>query len=296
MPTSPFRCVSLHIRTDSLTSLSLHFIMLLYYKIEEFLMKYNLFALILLYSFLLSGCNPLSESILPEETSASVTTEAVTVPSAIQPLHSELYLSDYSPDQIFAWFEEVVLDMEYSEGDGDITLVQKWMAPIGFRVYGNPTEEDLAVLNAFFAQLNRIPGFPGFYTAEAEGQEHMQIHFLDENVFAEGFSSVVNGEDAYGATQFWYYNQTNEIHTARVGCRGDISQSERNSVLMEEIVNALGISDTFLREDSITYQYSNENTALSDVDWTLLKLLYHPDVKCGMDREQCASVIQKLYY
>ena len=259
-------------------------------------MQHKLFVLILMLSILLVGCHPSPEPIRTEETSVPVTTETATVPTTTQPLHSELYLPDHGPEQIFAWFEEVVLDMEYSEGEGDITLVQKWMVPIGFRVYGTPTEEDLAVLNGFVAQMNRIPGFPGFYTAEAEGQEHMQIHFLDGDAFREGFSSVINGEDAYGATQFWYYTQTNEIHTARIGCRSDIPQSERNSVLVEEIVNALGISDTFLREDSITYQYSNENTALSNVDWTLLKLLYHPDVKCGMDREQCASVIQKLYY
>lgn len=259
-------------------------------------MKYNLFVLIAMLSILLSSCRPSAESALPEETSVPVTTEATTVPHTTQSPHSELHLPDYSLEQILIWFEEVVLDMEYSEGDGDITLVQKWINPIGFRVYGTPTEEDLTVLNDLFAQLNRIPGFPGFYTAEAEGLENMQIYFLDEAAFRADFSSVVHGEDAYGATQFWYYTQTNEIYTARIGCRSDISQRERNSVLVEEIVNALGLSDTVLREDGITYQYSNDNTVLSDVDWILLKLLYHPDVKCGMDREQCVSVMQKLYY
>ena len=260
-------------------------------------MKYNVyFLLVLMLLSLLPGCHASPEPTQPEEILVSVPTEATTVSPTTQPLHSDLYLPDHSPEQMLAWFEEVVLDMEYSEGEGDITLVQKWVAPIGFRIYGNPTEEDLAVLNDLFVQLNRIVGFPGFYTAETEGREHLQIHFLDADAFQEGFSSVVNGEDAYGATQFWYYNQTNEIHTGRIGCRTDISQSERNSVLLEEIINALGISDTLLREDSITYQYSNDNATLSDVDWTLLKLLYHPDICCGMNRKQCTVVIQQLYY
>ena len=67
-------------------------------------------------------------------------------------------------------------------------------------------------------------------------------------------------------------------------------------MLLEEVVNTLGISDTVLREDSITYQYSDFNICLSDVDWILLKLLYHPEMKNGMDSEACVSVIRKLYY
>ena len=256
-------------------------------------MKYNRFLLILLISLLLSGCYSSPEPA--EATTITLATEPIAIP-ATEPLHSDLYLPGRSQEQILTWFEEVVLDMEYSEGDGDITLVQKWTNPIGFWIYGTPTEEDRAVLNNLFVQLNQIPGFPGFYTAEAEGLEVLGIRFLDADAFRDSFSGVINGEDAYGATQFWYYTDTNEIHSARIGCRADIPQKERDSVLVEEIINALGVSDTLLREDSITYQYSNENTALSDVDWTLLKLLYNPDICCGMNRNQCAEVIRQLYY
>lgn len=256
-------------------------------------MKNNLFLLLVMLSLFLPGCQTCTEST--DIPSVAGTTEAAMVPPTTQPLHSDMYLSQYSQEQILTWFEEVVLDMEYSEGEGDITLVQKWTSPIGFRIYGKPTREDLAVLNDLIARLNQIPGFPGFYTAEAEGLEALQIRFLDEDTFRDSFSGVVNGEDAYGATQFWYYTQTNEIHSAQIGCRTDISQNERNSVLVEEIVNALGLSDTLLREDSITYQYSNDNTDLSQADWILLKLLYHSEIRCGMNRDQCAEVIRQLY-
>ena len=163
-------------------------------------------------------------------------------------------------------------------------------------MYGKPTEEDRRVLNNFLSRLNQIPGFPGFYTAEAEGLETLRIHFLEPNLFRDSFSAVVNGEDAYGAMEFWYYTDTNEIYSARIGYRTDLDQMTRNSILLEEIVNVLGISDTLLREDSITYQYSNENLALSDVDWILLRLLYHPEMQCGLDAQNCADVIEELYY
>ena len=57
----------------------------------------------------------------------------------------------------------------------------------------------------------------------------------------------------------------------------------------------MGISDTEVREDSIVYQYSNDNLALSDVDWLILELLHHPQIQPGMDRDQCHAVIESLY-
>lgn len=261
-------------------------------------MKSKLFFLLLLtFLLFLCGC---SDSVQKTEieTSQETAIPAVTVPETTEstaPLHSDRYLPEYTLEQITAYFEEVVLDIEYSDGTGNVQVVHKWMAPISYRVYGTPTEEDLAVLNSLFAELNRIPGFPGFYTAEVEGLENLSISFLEPDIFRDSYSAVVNGEDSYGATQFWYYTDSNEIYSARIGYRTDISQAERNSILVEEIINTLGISDTVQREDSITYQYSNTNTALSAVDWVLLKLLYHPDVQCGMDGEDCAVVIQGLY-
>ena len=266
------------------------------------------FVLLLVFAMFLTSCAKPEQETLPttqtetvsitelppEITTSQETVCPATVPT--QPLHSELYHPDYTLRQIQEYFEEVVLNAEFSDGTGDSTLVQKWTEPISYRIYGKPTEEDRRILNDFLAQLNQIPGFPGFYTAEAEGIETLRIHFLEPSLFRDSFSAVVNGEDAYGAMEFWYYTDTNEIYSARIGYRTDLDQMTRSSILLEEIVNMLGISDTLLREDSITYQYSNENLELSDVDWILLKLLYHPQMQCGLDARNCADVIEELYY
>ena len=233
-----------------------------------------------------------------EESSAPTTEPTEPEPSTepTQPPHSALYLPQYSQQQMLEYFNEVVLDVEYSDGTGDATLVQKWLIPIYYSYYGSPTEEDKAVLEALFARLNAIPGFPGIYPAESAYQENLSLSFLDENVFYSSFSAVVHGEDAWGATQFWYWTDTNDIYTARIGYRTDIDQAARNSILIEEIINTLGITDTVLRQDSIVYQYSNDNLELSDVDWVILKILYDPALRCGMGAEDCAEIVRRLYY
>ena len=96
--------------------------------------------------------------------------------------------------------------------------------------------------------------------------------------------------------EFWYYTDSNEIYSARIGYRTDIDQQTRNSVLPEEIVNMLGITDTELREDSLVYQYSNDNLSLSDMDWLILKLLYDPAISSGANAPVCRIVIENLYY
>ena len=235
-----------------------------------------------------------------EDTTAATTIEVPEITigetETTVPAHSALYLPEYTSHQVWEYFEEVVLRTEYSEGTGNAALVQKWKEPILYSIDGNPTEEDLSVLTALFAQLNEIPGFPGIY-ARAEGEpSNLMIGFWDSENFNDYFLEFLNGEDAYGAARFWYYNDTNEIYTANVGYRTDIDQSTRTSVLIEEIINMLGVSDTVLRTDSIVYQYSNDNTALSEIDWLILKLLYDPAIQCGMDVDGCRTVIEELYY
>lgn len=217
-------------------------------------------------------------------------------PELVVPEHSDLYIPDYSPYQILTYFEEVVLTVEYSDGTGDVSLVQKWLSPIHYELYGSYTDTDKYILEQLFAQLNEIPGFPGIYEATDQRPENLSINFLNPTDFTMAFSNVVNGEDANGATEFWYFTATNEIYTARIGYRTDLDQDIRNSILIEEIINTLGITDTELRTDSVVYQYSDENTSLSEIDILILKLLYNPEIQVGMNFDQCAEIINQLYY
>lgn len=271
-------------------------------------MKKKLFAaLTLLTALLFCACGilPPAEEALTEtfetekETAFATLTETAqteTEEPLVQTTEQEkLFLPDVSLEQITEYFEEVVLQTEYSEGDGNSSLVQKWEMPIHYRIHGEPSEEDLAILEDLFAQLNAIHGFPGIIPAAEEEVENLSIYFAEPKEFNEIFSEFLQGEDAIGAARYWYYTDTNDMYEAKVGYRMDMDQSIRNSVLPEEIVNMLGITDTVKREDSVVYQYSNFNTELTDVDWMILKLLYHPEMPCGADAELCRERLAELY-
>ena len=71
----------------------------------------------------------------------------------------------------------------------------------------------------------------------------------------------------------------------------------RNSVILEEIYNGLGpVQDTELRPDSLIYAGYSIPQWLTPVDELILKLLYHPKMKCGMKAAAVEAVIRQLYY
>ena len=71
----------------------------------------------------------------------------------------------------------------------------------------------------------------------------------------------------------------------------------RNSVILEEIYNGLGpVQDTDLRPDSLIYSAYSTPQELTEIDELILKLLYHPDMVCGMNAQECEAVIRQLYY
>lgn len=195
-------------------------------------------------------------------------------------------------EDVIRWFSEVALDAEFSDS-GDPSLLQKWTGPIRYSIDGTPTDQDLQVLERFCGFLNTIEGFPGIAPAEETWDTNLWIHFCTQEQMVNYLGDNFYGMD--GGVTFWYTD--NEIYDATICYRSDIDQYVRNSVILEEIFNGLGpIQDTDLRSDSICYSGYSTPQELTAVDELILKLLYHPEMRCGMTYDECADLIRVLYY
>lgn len=204
-----------------------------------------------------------------------------------------MYIQGVAVEDVITYFNEVCLDGEYINS-GDPSYVQKWTEPIRYWVDGEYTPEDLEVLDAVSNWLNHLDGFPGFSPAEDAGDKNLLICFCTEQEMVDLLGP--NLWNADGGVTFWY-NGNNEIYDAIVCCRRDIEQIVRNSVIIEEIYNGMGpVQDTALRPDSIIYCEYTFPQWMTEVDELILQLLYHPEIKTGMNAEQCEQVIRKLYY
>ncbi|MBQ8264217.1 MAG: DUF2927 domain-containing protein [Oscillospiraceae bacterium] len=208
-----------------------------------------------------------------------------------KPEHSPLYIEGLSVDEVIVYFAEVCLDTEFGDKAAN-QYVRKWVQPIYYQVHGAPTAEDLITLEKFVETINGIPGFPGMYSAD-DWKVNLNIYFYGErdfiNIMGSDFST------SWGGVSFWYDNY--RIYSERIAVRTDIPQSNRYSIIPEEIYNGLGpVQDTSTRFDSIIYQWSDLNTVMSPEDELILKLLYNSAMIPGMDYESCAETIRELYY
>ena len=228
----------------------------------------------------------------PLPTEPAPTEPVPTEPEPTEPEHSPLYIPGLEVEDVIRYFNEVCLDAEFVNA-GDASVVQKWATPIYYILDGYYTEQDLTVLRGFADWLNTVEGFPGIYETQDWNAAGLRIYFTNAQGMIDIMGSNFVGMD--GAVTFWY--RWDEIFSARICIRTDIHQQVRNSVILEEIYNGLGpIQDTSLRTDSIIFSGYSEPQALTEVDELILRLLYHPDIVCGMNAEQCAEVIRQLYY
>ncbi len=213
-----------------------------------------------------------------------------------EPTPTVFHLDGYTAEEVAEYFCEVALGVEYNHGSGDSSALQKWREPVYYAIYGEYTPEDVALINSFASQLNEIEGFPGMRPAPQQYMENFTIRFLNRQEMNSQAGYVVNGEYADGITLWDYYTDSNEIYNTRIWICSELSQYTRNSVILEEIVNSLGLgNDTELREDSIIYQFYSEPQELSQMDWLLLKLLYNEEMSPGIHETECRELISKLY-
>lgn len=253
--------------------------------------------LTLLYIISFSGCCLVGDSDLenvsvPPVTDPPPMTEPATQPPETEPEHSELYIPDLPVEDVIVYFDEVCLDAEINNS-GDPSRLQKWVVPICYQLNGSYTQADLDVFLQFTQWLNTIEGFPGIREAQLDDQINLHIFFCTQQEMTQRMGENFSYMD--GGVTFWY--NEDEIFDAIICYRTDLDQYLRNSVILEEIYNGLGpIQDTALREDSIIYTEFSQPQALTQIDELLLRLLYHPEMQCGMNAEECENIIRRLYY
>ena len=236
------------------------------------------------------------ETTTAPETTTEPETETTTIETTVpMPEHSDLYINGVSTEMMVEYFAETVLSAEYSRDSGHKALVQKWNKPIRYYIHGiNYNSTDVYYITEFFDRLNKVEGFPGAKRANLGEDYNLEIKFCTRLELQA--KTITVDETCAAFTSFTFNTATDEIQSGAILYCHDIPKSQRQSVIQEEILNCMGMSDdTLLRTNSVIYQYSNSNTA-DEIDMTLFAILYSDRIKCGMNRNQCADAIKEIYY
>lgn len=211
-----------------------------------------------------------TDSPVTEEGASSVTDT---------PDEGDLSIKSESSGTILDYFAAVAFDSEFGESSRRVT---RWESEIVYSVTGSPTEKDLELIGILVERLNTIEGFPGIREAGDENEVNFEIMFIPRTEIMESFEHATDA--CKGMSEFHWYTDDYVIYRARAAIDCDEVQ-ERESTICEEILQSLGIAmDSFLHKDSVFYQGTCVYKRPSELDWTIVQLLYHPKMQTGMTK------------
>lgn len=192
-----------------------------------------------------------------------------------------------SSEEVLAYFCEIAFGSELGEG---APFVTKWVSPISLAVRGTPGAADLLLIDRITESLNAVEGFPGI--TKAEGEADLTVFFLPEKELAKHFSLWKKGDR--GIVEYRWNRQSGVITSAEVGIDSALTAG-RSATVAEEIFQALGLGQDSLRyEDSVFYDKNCPVDAPTELDWTLVRLLYHPSVLPGMTKEEVLPHLREI--
>ena len=184
------------------------------------------------------------------------------------------------------YFLNITFNVEY--GDGNTLDLRRWEQPIRIRVYGSPTQEDLATLDRHIDDLNQIENMP--FLQRVTEEENIEFYFVALNDISKYIDGYIEGNWGF----FWsWWNGAQQMTKVQIAIASDVTnQLQRNHLILEELTQSLGMmQDSNQYPDSIFYADWTEVQQLSPLDWAIVRLTYDPDLEAGMTAAQTEAIL-----
>ncbi len=193
------------------------------------------------------------------------------------------------------YFKEIALGFEFGNAS---EITRRWTTNMRVFVGGSTISELLSELDIIISEINEL-STTGFIieTVNDTIQSNFYIYFGSGNSYAEIFPSLSNivGSNFGLFSIFW--NASNELYTGYMYV--DIfraNRTEQKHLLREELTQALGLGkDSERFPESIFQQaFSTITTEYAQIDKDLIRLLYHPSMSIGLNRNQVDQVLRNI--
>lgn len=188
------------------------------------------------------------------------------------------------------YFAEVALGSEWGNNP---QLIRKWNTNLRIRVTGTRTAEDDATIRQVMQEINELINGSGVQLVRDDRNPNVEIIYAPESQFRQLESNYVPGNLGF----FWVRWNSSVLNYARVLITNTnrVTQRERNHLLREELTQVLGLMrDSNRYRNSIFYQGWTDVNEYAEIDRTLIRMLYHPQLRPGMTRSQAVAVLQTL--
>ncbi|BAU41752.1 DUF2927 domain-containing protein [Leptolyngbya sp. O-77] len=188
------------------------------------------------------------------------------------------------------YFTEVALGSEWGN---NAPLIRRWNTNLRIRVTGTRTAEDDATIRQVMQELNELLNGSGVQLVRDDRNPNVEIIYAPESQFRQLEPNYVPGNLGF----FWVRWNSSVINYARILITNTnrVTQRERSHLLREELTQVLGLMrDSNRYPNSIFYQGWTDVTEYAEIDRTLIRMLYHPQLRPGMTRSQAVAVLRTL--
>ncbi|MBF2084952.1 DUF2927 domain-containing protein [Thermoleptolyngbya sp. C42_A2020_037] len=188
------------------------------------------------------------------------------------------------------YFTEVALGSEWGN---NAPLIRRWNTNLRIRVTGTRTAEDDATIRQVMQELNELLNGSGVQLVRDDRNPNVEIIYAPESQFRQLEPNYVPGNLGF----FWVRWNNSVINYARILITNTnrVTQRERSHLLREELTQVLGLMrDSNRYPNSIFYQGWTDVTEYAEIDRTLIRMLYHPQLRPGMTQSQAVAVLQTL--
>lgn len=188
------------------------------------------------------------------------------------------------------YFTEVALGSEWGN---NAPLIRRWNTNLRIRVTGTRTPEDDATIRQVMHELNELLSGSGVQLIRDDRNPNVEIIYAPESQFRQLEPNYVPGNLGF----FWVRWNSSVINYARILITNTnrVTQRERSHLLREELTQVLGLMrDSNRYPNSIFYQGWTDVTEYAEIDRTLIRMLYHPQLRPGMTQSQAVAVLRTL--
>jgi len=208
-----------------------------------------------------------------------------------------------SVDYLVDAFVEIAMRNEYSPKQSP---VRKWITPVNYFVVHQVVDEELhqRLIRTHFEHLAEITGLT-IRPAESQTAANYLIIMTGEDSLKQDLQSYFGWRSAARREKF--YRESVCVSTFSTKPKGPIfraaviipvdrarARAKLVACVVEELTQVLGLPNDSAKVFPSVFNDQSTDVFLSGLDFLLLKMLYDPRVKVGMDEDTVRPILQQI--
>jgi len=208
-----------------------------------------------------------------------------------------------SPEYIQDSFIEIALNNEYST---EVSTIRKWAKPIYYSIIHRTADHSLhqRITESHIDQLASITGIE-IYPSSTKNENNLTIIFSTEALLSQELQQDFLLNNQQQITELsrnsvclahFSINPDSSINQAIVIIPVDRARAHAKllSCVIEELTQVMGLPNDSDKVYPSIFNDKSHDDYLSGLDFVLLKLLYKPEIKVGMNIEQVNKQLPRI--